>query len=669
MVLTIEDLHWADASTLELLELLVEQGATARLLILCTARPEFRPPWAMRAHHAQIALNRLGVRDIRMMVAQVAASKALSEETVTAVVERTGGVPLFVEELTRAVLEGGEAKATGHEIPATLHDSLMARLDRLGRAKDVAQVASVIGREFSYELLHAVYSIAEADLQNALRVLTNADLIYVRGIAPDATYQFKHALIQDAAYVALLKSHRKEVHNTVAETIAMKFPAIKEAHPEVLARHWTEAGEIDRAIAGWKVAAEHAVEQRAYREGEVHYREALAMLLSLPDSPERDSRELILRIALGGIMVATRGWSAADTTETYTRARILAERAGSTESLEVFYGLWVTTLTRGDLRTALGFAEHMLEIARGVVPSAKVTAHYALGSTQLVLGELTLAHHNLLLAGENYREEDFRDTSDDRGVYSIGYAGVTEWLLGYPDRARRYTDEARTLARRLNKPFALVHANGFGLTDVFRYDLIDLRKACEEAERLSTELGFPTYRAISRILGAWATARMGELHVTPASIRALREDLENWGQPLFRGFILSILGEMEALAGATDSALVTVEQALQVNPDELWFRPLTLRLRGELRLRSDAARTTRFELAERDFGEGIELSRKMSAKSPELRATTSLAQLLRDTNRRDEGRTMLADIYNWFSEGFDTADLIDAKALLDELGT
>ena len=210
LVIAIEDLHWADPSTLELIQLLVEQGATARLLLLYTARPEFRAPWPMRAHHAQMTLNRLSARNIRTMVAQVAASKALSDETVAAVVERTGGVPLFVEELTRAVLESGDAKLTGREIPVTLHDSLMARLDRLGAAKEVIQVGAVIGGEFSYELLHAVHPIAEADLQRALRSLTDAELLYVRGIAPEAAYQFKHALIRDAAYEALLKSRRKE---------------------------------------------------------------------------------------------------------------------------------------------------------------------------------------------------------------------------------------------------------------------------------------------------------------------------------------------------------------------------------------------------------------------------------------------------------------------------
>jgi predicted ATPase len=265
-------------------------------------------PWPLRAHHTQINLNRLGVRDVRAMVAQVAASKALADDTVATVVERTGGIPLFVEELTRAVLESADAKLTGREIPATLHDSLMARLDRLGPAKEVAQVAAVIGREFSYELLHAVHLIAEEDLQRALRSLTDAELLYVRGIAPDTTYQFKHALIQDAAYEALLKSRRKELHLLVARTIDEKFPALKEAHPEVLARHWTEAGQAEPAIAEWSRAGKRATDRHAYREAEQNYRAALAALSMLPESSDRDTGELTLQVALGVVMEATQGW-------------------------------------------------------------------------------------------------------------------------------------------------------------------------------------------------------------------------------------------------------------------------------------------------------------------------------------------------------------------------
>ena len=284
LVIVTEDLHWADPSTLELIQTLVEQGARSSLLLLYTARPEFKVPWTLRAHHIQITLNRLGARDVREMIEEVAARAAMTAETVAAVVARTGGVPLFVEELTRAVLERG-GDGANREIPATLHDSLMARLDRLGSAaKEVAQVGAVIGREFSYELLHAIHPVAEGDLQSALAKLTEAELVYARGIAPDATYTFKHALIQDAAYEALLKTRRRELHRKIAQTITEGFAALAEAHPEVLARHWTEAGEIELAIGAWQRRASRPSRAARFVEVERHYNDALWLLSELPES-------------------------------------------------------------------------------------------------------------------------------------------------------------------------------------------------------------------------------------------------------------------------------------------------------------------------------------------------------------------------------------------------
>ena len=278
LVVATEDLHWADASTLELIQLLVEQGATARLLLLYTARPEFRAQWPPRAHYTQVTLSRLSVRNVRAMVEEVAARKAMSEETIATVIERTGGVPLFVEELTRAVMESGNAKLTGRAIPVTLHDSLMARLDRLGPAKEIIQIGAVIDGEFSYELLHAVHPIAEENLQRALRNLADAELLYVRGIAPDATYQLKHALIRDAAYEALLKSRRKDQHRLVAQTISEKFPGLKAAQPEVLARHWVAAGETEQAIAEWSRAGKAAEARNAFVETRESLQQALAQV-------------------------------------------------------------------------------------------------------------------------------------------------------------------------------------------------------------------------------------------------------------------------------------------------------------------------------------------------------------------------------------------------------
>jgi predicted ATPase len=304
------------------------------------------------------------VRDIRTMVAQVAASKALADDTVATVVERTGGVPLFVEELTRAVLESGSAGLTGREIPATLHDSLMARLDRLGPAKEVIQIGAVIGSEFSYELLQAAHPIATADLQHALSRLTDAELLYVRGIAPDATYQFKHALIRDAAYEALLKSRRKELHLIVARSIDEKFPSIKETHPEVLARHWSEAGETERALAEWSRAGKAAQSRNAFKEALESYQQAVVLLSLLPESPERDLRELNVWLPLFGCLQITRGWAASETVGAGTRMRLLAERSGNLRRLveSVFTRSFHACLA-GDLSIAAALADEALELA------------------------------------------------------------------------------------------------------------------------------------------------------------------------------------------------------------------------------------------------------------------------------------------------------------------
>jgi class 3 adenylate cyclase len=404
LVIATEDLHWADPSTLELIQLLVEQGAAARMLLPYTARPEFRPPWPLRAHHAQLTLNRLSAHDIRMMVAQVAASKALSDETVATVVERTGGIPLFVEELTRAVLESGDAKLTGREIPATLHDSLMARLDRLGPAKEVVQVGAVIGSEFSYELLHAVHPIAEADLQAALRSLADAELLYVRGIAPDATYQFKHALIRDAAYEALLKSRRKELHLTVARTIDEKFPALKEAHPEVLARHWTEAGEIERAIAEWSRAGKGAESRNAFAEALETYQQAVSLTTLLPESKERDLRELELRQSAFIVLRLTRGFSAPEVIDAAERAAALAEKSGNlTQLADWVMSRCLPAFIAGDLRAASMFADQALELAlREGSPTRLANVHTLQMLTRYSLGDLTGAEESVSERGSSF---------------------------------------------------------------------------------------------------------------------------------------------------------------------------------------------------------------------------------------------------------------------------
>jgi class 3 adenylate cyclase/tetratricopeptide (TPR) repeat protein len=664
LVIATEDLHWVDPSTLELIQLLVEQGASARLLLLYTARPEFHAPWPMRAHHMQITLSRLSSNDVRSMVAQVAAAKALAADTIATVVERTGGIPLFVEELTRAVLERG-GESTPREIPATLHDSLMARLDRLGAAKEVIQIGAVIGSEFPYELLHAVHPIAEANLLEALGRLTDAELLYVRGIAPDAAYQFKHALIRDAAYEALLKTRRKELHLRVARTIDEKFPEIKEAHREVLARHWSEAGEIEAAITEWTRAGKAAESRNAFKEAQEGLQQALALLNLLAESNERDGRELELRESLVLILHVTRGWAAPEAIEAAERIGLLAERSGNLGRLVV------SVVTRcfhanlaGDLSTAAALADQGLELARREgSPSLMAPLHTMQLITRYPLGDLAGAENHFTEVQKFIDDPVFRQSPGGYVPSVFGWASWNAWILGRADVARERIAKARAAVNPANphdlpwsevlSAFLYAHMRENETVEVLAAHSLDL---CEKH-------GFPNEAAHSRCFLGHARAQLGRASSNDiALIRSGLDTLVQVGNRISVPKYLGYLADAQLRANAIGDALETVEQALNFNPEEIVERPETLRLRGEIRLKLGDT-----EFAEADFRSSVGLAQSMTAKAWELRATMSLARLLSDTDRRDEARTLLAEIYNWFTEGFDTADLKDARALLDRL--
>jgi predicted ATPase len=479
IVIAIEDLHWADPSTLELLQLLVEQGATPRLLLLFTARPEFRVPWPPRTHHTQITLNRLNARNVRTMVEEVAAQKALSEETIATVLERTGGVPLFVEELTRAVLESGDAKLTGREIPVTLYDSLMARLDRLGVAKEVAQVGAVIGNDFSYALLHAVHPMADADLQRTLRSLSDAELLYVRGLAPEATYQFKHALVRDAAYEALLKSRRRDLHRLVASTISDKFPALKEAHPEVLAYHWTEAGEVEPAIAEWTRAGKVAEARNAFSEALESYQQALPLVKSLSESSERDLRELRLGQLVVRVLWVTRGYAAPETVAATERAAKLAEKTGSlTKFVFLILVRCQSALDAGDLPAAGALADQALDLAlrEGSLTSLG-WAHLMQLQTRYFCGDLAGAEKHFTAGLEFFDVPSFTQLPV-AAVAAFGVAGWNAFALGRAKIAYERIDRA-TAAAKANNPYEVA----FSL--YFAAQLQILAREYEQAEALA----------------------------------------------------------------------------------------------------------------------------------------------------------------------------------------
>jgi class 3 adenylate cyclase/tetratricopeptide (TPR) repeat protein/ribosomal protein L40E len=661
IVIAIEDLHWADPSTLELLQLLVEQGATARLLLLYTARPEFRAQWPPRAHHTQLTLNRLSSRNVRTMVGQVAAQNALTEETVATVVERTGGVPLFVEELTRAVLERGDAGLTGHEIPVTLHDSLMARLDRLGPAKEVIQVGAVIGGDFSYELLHAVHPITEEDLQRALRSLADAELLYVRGIAPEANYQFKHALIRDAAYEALLRSRRKDLHRLVARTINDKFPALKETHPEVLARHWTEAGETEPAIAEWTRAGEAARARNAFREALESCQQALALLNLLPESIERDLHELELRQSVVSMLQMTRGPAAAETIDATERAAALAEKSGNlTKLVDWVSKKWGTAFVSGDLPAAATLENQAFEIAlregsatsQGRVYARQIANRYA-------RGDLVGAEEQFTTGLEFFNDPVFRQ-DPGYAVATFGWASWNAWTLGRADTARERMGQMLAAAN-VENPYDVAFADTFAaLLEVCMRGYEQAEASAARALELSQKYQFPYLAAVSQCILGQARAQLGR---ASEGVGLIRQGIAGMLEVGSRVSVSNLrLAEAQERAGSLDDALETVEQALRATSEELVHRPETLRLRGELQLKQGHSKP-----AEADFREAKALARSMDAKAWELRATMSLAQLLKSQDRRDEACAMLAEIYGWFTEGFDTRDLKDAKSLLDEL--
>jgi hypothetical protein len=572
-------------------------------------------------------------------------------------------VPLYVEELTKSVLEPGTRRSVA-AIPATLAASLMARLDRLGPAQEVAQVAAVIGREFSYELLQVVSAMPDDELQSALAKLANAELIYARAIPPETRYQFKHALIQDAAYEALLKSRRRELHRRVARAIANRFPAVAEAQPEVLARHWTEAGEAESAIAAWRKAGEAADARRALKEAEEGYRRALAILNTLPESLERDARELELTSALVQVLQLAKGYSAPESVEAAACARALAERSGNLAQLvRQAFATWTSTLASGDYPSASVLADQLLDLARheGSPPSLGL-AHTAQVMVRFYRGDLVGVEEHFARLNPFLQAPGFRQFPGAFVVAMI-LTSLGAWSLGHADSARERIAQMIAFARDSENPYDLALGRFFE-SWLCRWlgEPQRVEAAARQALALAEEHGFPFVRDWARTVLGWARAQLGGAGEGVSLIRQGLAGLVDTGARLRITEILTWLAEAQALDGAIDDALSTIADALKANPEEVFYRPNILTCRGELRLKVGHT-----ELAEADFRRAIALAQEMSAKAWELRAAISLARMLRARGERADARELLGRVYGWFTEGFDTRDLKDAKALLDEL--
>jgi len=679
-----EDLHWADPSTLEVLGLVLDQAPTARMLTLLTCRPEFRPPWGPQALVTQVILNRLGHAQIETMIAHLTGRKALPAEVVQQVVVKTDGIPLFVEELVKMILESGlvweEADRymlTGPlpplAIPSTLHDSLMARLDRLSAARDLAQLGAVLGREFAYELLQAISLLDEPTLQQGLAQLVDAELVYQRGLPPQSRYVFKHALIQEAAYQSLLKSTRQRYHQRIAQVLEAQFPETVETQPELLAHHFTEAGLAEHAVPYWQRAGQRASAGSAYVEAMSHFTKGLEVLQGLPDTPERAQRELDVQIALGQACIATKGQAAPEVGQIYRQARGLCRQVEDVPQLcRVLWGLFSFHVVRAELQTARKLGEELLSLAQHLQDLVYLQgAHFALGSTLLYLGEFPLSRQqweqSLALYDPPQHHAHAVLFGWDIGVFGRAQAPHALWSLGYPDQALTMSHKAVALAQELSHPFSLAVALDYAaMLHQFRREPQAVREWAEAAIALCTEQGFAYYLAWGTTMQGWAQVAQGQREDGLAQMRHGLAALRATGAALRLPYYLALLAEACGQTGQAAEGLTLLAEALaQVHKaGESQTEAELHRLKGELLLSLSADNHAE---AEGCLHQALAVARRQQAKSLELRAVTSLSRLWQQQGKWVEAHQLLAEIYGWFTEGFDTADLQDAKALLEEL--
>lgn len=665
LALLVEDLQWIDPSSVEVVQIVADQGDSAAILMLGTARPEWRPPWHVRAHHTHLVLDRLDEPAVRALLQGVLRRTGLPPGVVEALIRRSDGVPLFAEELARLMADEG-SDAAGREIPATLLDSLAARLDRTGRAKETAQVAAVVGREFSYPLLEALAGLAEPDLREDLTRLIDAQLIQARGVPPAATYQFRHGLIRDAAYDALLRPRRRELHGQVGQTLADRFPETAHAQPEVVAQHWSEAGEAERALPLWKTAAEAAYERRAFKESEAAWRRALAALSEVRESPERDARELELCSGLNRVLQLTHGYSAPETLQVASRARELAERSGSLSQLiREEAKLWRAVFTSGDLAASTRIADRVLELtqADGGNPSRLLFAHNAQLQTRFYTGDIRGVEEHYLALNPLIESVGDRQAPGNN-VLAIGIASLCAWASGRHVVSEERMAWVKAMAAASGDPYDQVMA--FHVEAGLRYwegRPKELRAIGYAMRLVCQENGFSFMGGQALLPLGSALALLGEPAQAVVVLRQAVADHDAAGADISIRWSLTRLAEAQLLAGQRQDAAASLEAAFAMPcPEERIFRPETHRIRGELRRACGEA-----ALADADFREMIAISADMGAAMWVLRGTAALARLLGEQGRAEEGARLLAPLCVDFGEAAGSADAVAATAILSRL--
>jgi class 3 adenylate cyclase/tetratricopeptide (TPR) repeat protein len=682
VVMVFEDAHWIDPTSRELLDLTVERVRSLPVLLIVTFRPEFQPPWTGQPQVTMLALSRLDRRDRTVLVEQIAGGKALPDEVVAQIVERADGVPLFVEELTKSVLESGLLREEADRyvldgalppfaIPTSLHDSLMARLDRLASVRQVAQIGAAIGREFSYALLHAVSRLPEDELQTSLARLVASELVFQRGTPPDAVYTFKHALVQDAAHASLLRSTRQQLYAQIAETLETLFPEIADSQPELLAQHYAEAGLTKKSVACWGRAGRRSVARSAMTEAATQFQKGLDQLALMPDTAERQRQELEFHSDLGAVLLAVKGWTAPETGQAYTRVQELWEQLGSPlELLRLPYGRVRYLGGRGELDLAQRLNEDLLRLSRQRNDlTGLILGHTCHAGILMFEGKFasSQAHYEEVFA--LYEPVSYRALVHQIGVSpqvtSQGQWGIDALCLGFPDRGLASSNKAVVQARELDHPPSLASSLA---VDALLLALVDdnaaLEKSTDQLVALTNEQRFAFWGALGAIYRGWVKVVSGDLAEGISHLRRGLTAFRANGMDSWTPYYIAFLARACAIAGQVEEALALWDDALPIveRTQARWFEAELNRQKGEL-LRQQG----HSEAAEELYQKALSIAREQEAKLWELRASVSLARLRRDQGRRAEARDLLAPVYGWFTEGFATPDLKEAKALLDEL--
>ena len=675
-----EDAHWIDPTSRESLDLTVERVRSLPVLLIVTFRPEFQPPWTGQPQVTMLALNRLDRHDRTALAEQIAGGKTLPDAVVDQIVERTDGVPLFVEELTKSVIESGllreergryvlDRALPPFAIPTSLHASLMARLDRMTSVRHVAQVGAAIGREFPYALLRAVSGLAEDELRAALARLVASELILQRGTPPNAIYSFKHALVQDAAHGTLLRNARQLLHAQIAKALETDFPETMESQPELFAQHYSQAGLVEEFVAYWAKAGRRSAARSAMAEAAAQFHKGLDQLALLPGTPERQRQELELRSALGAVVTFTKGYAAPETGDTYARARELWEQLGSPlEFLRVPFGQSLYHVYRGEFDLALRLDEGLLRLSRQRNdPPGLVLGHQSFGRNLFFVGSFASSQSHLEEALAVYDPMSHRSLGHQVGFYphvsAQAYLGNVLSCLGYPDQALARSREAITEARRLAHPPTLAGtlATAIRLHLVIEDNAI-LRQWIDQLIAVTTEQGFPHWRAMGMICRGWVKVKNGDVGEGISLLRSGSAASRATGA--WAPHNIALLAAACEIAGQIEEALALLDEAVQIveRTRERWLEAEVYRLKGQLLVRRGHP-----EAAEQLYFKALSIAEEQGAKLWKLRAAGSLARLRRDQGRHAEARDLLAPVYGWFTEGFDTPDLKEAKALLDAL--